>query len=129
MFDQPLNIEEELPEIPPEYQDIFRQTLEAELAETDNSRTDMEILTYLRRRRDDFKNGGFIRPDGRPGLVTLNPEAVYEQAMPEIVKDTLSETGNPAERRRTLIKVGLLAGVALVFLFFIFRGQGQEDGG
>jgi hypothetical protein len=129
MFDQTLNIEEELAEIPSEYQDIFRQTLEQELSESEQNQTDTEALTYLRRRRDDFKNGSFIRPDGRPGLVTLNPEAVYEQAMPEIVKDTLGGTGNPAERRRTLIKVGLLVGVALVFLFFVFRGRSQEGDG
>ena len=69
MFDNDLelDIEQELSEIPPEYQDAFRQAIERELAETEQNRTDTDILTYLRSRRDDFQRGGFIRPDGRPG--------------------------------------------------------------
>lgn len=126
-FDLELNIDQELSEIPPEYQDAFRQALERELTETEQNRTDTDILTYLRSRRDDFKRGGFIRPDGRPGMVTLNPETMYEQALPELAQNSLGEPDNRAERRRTLIKIGVFAGVALVFLFFVFRGRAQRE--
>ena len=86
MFDYntDINLEQELSEIPPEYQDIFRQTIEQELADTEQNQTDTDILACLRQRRDDFKRGGFIRPDGRPGVVALNPETMYEQALPEL---------------------------------------------
>ena len=88
-FDLELNIDQELSEIPPEYQDAFRQALERELTESEQNRTDTDILHYLRGRRDDFKRGGFIRPDGRPGMVTLNPETMYEQALPELAQSCL----------------------------------------
>lgn len=127
-YDLELNIEQELSEIPPEYQDAFRQAIERELAETEQNRTDTDILNYLRQRRDDFKRGGFIRPDGRPGMVALNPETMYEQALPELAQSSLGELDNTAERRRTLIKIGIFVGVALVFLFFIFRGRAQREG-
>lgn len=126
-FDLELNIDQELSEIPPEYQDAFRQALERELTDTEQNRTDTDILHYLRGRRDDFKRGGFIRPDGRPGMVTLNPETMYEQALPELAQSSLGEPDNTAERRRTLIKIGVFVGVALVFLFFVFRGRAQRE--
>ena len=127
-YDLELNIEQELSEIPPEYQDAFRQAIERELADTEQNRTDTDILNYLRQRRDDFKRGGFIRPDGRPGLVALNPDTMYEQALPELAQSSLGEPDNTAERRRTLIKIGIFVGVALVFLFFVFRGRAQREG-
>ena len=127
-YDLELNIEQELSEIPPEYQDAFRQAIERELADTEQNRTDTDILAYLRQRRDDFKRGGFIRPDGRPGLVTLSPEAMYEQALPQLAQNSLGEPDNTAERRRTLIKIGIFAGAALLFLFFVFRGRAQREG-
>ncbi|HFQ94098.1 MAG TPA: hypothetical protein ENK32_08820, partial [Anaerolineae bacterium] len=127
-YDLELNIEQELSEIPPEYQDAFRQAIERELADPEQNRTDTDILAYLRQRRDDFKRGGFIRPDGRPGLVTLSPEAMYEQALPQLAQNSLGEPDNTAERRRTLIKIGIFAGAALLFLFFVFRGRAQREG-
>ena len=130
MFDTDLelNIEQELSEIPPEYQDVFRQAIERELAETEQNRTDTDILTYLRSRRDDFKRGGFIRPDGRPGMVTLNPETMYEQALPQLAQSSLGEPDNTAERRRTLVKLMVFVGVALLLLIFAFRGRAQRGG-
>jgi len=127
-YDLELNIEQELSEIPPEYQDAFRQAIERELADTEQNRTDTDILNYLRQRRDDFKRGGFIRPDGRPGMVALNPDTMYEQALPELAQSSLGEPDNTAERRRTLKKIGVFVGVALVFLFFVFRGRAQREG-
>ena len=130
MFDTDLelDIEQELSEIPPEYQDAFRQAIARELAETEQNRTDTDILTYLRSRRDDFQRGGFIRPDGRPGLVALNPETMYEQALPQLAQSSLGEPDNTAERRRTLIKIGVFVGVALLLLVFALRGRAQRAG-
>lgn len=125
-YDLELNIEQELTEIPPEYQDAFRQAIERELAETEQNRTDTDILTYLRQRRQEFRLGGFIRPDGRPGLTILNPQTMYEQALPQLVQSSLGEADNTAERRRTLIKIGVFVAVALLFLFFVFRGRAQQ---
>jgi hypothetical protein len=127
-YDPELNIEQELSEIPPEYQDVFRQTIEQELADTEQNRTDTDILNYLRQRRDDFKRGGFIRPDGRPGMVALNPETMYGQGLSALAQSSLDEPDDTAERRRTLIKMGVFAGVALLFLFFVFRGRAQREG-
>ncbi|MFZ1399157.1 MAG: hypothetical protein WAS33_19780, partial [Candidatus Promineifilaceae bacterium] len=120
------NIEQELSEIPPEYQEVFRQALTRELAEAEQNRTDTDILNYLRSRRDDFKSGGFIRPDGRPGLMTLTPEMVYEQALPQLAQSSLGEPDNTAERRRTLMKLLGLAGVALLLLIFALRSRAQR---
>ena len=130
MFDTDLELDiaQELSEIPPEYQDAFRQAIERELAETEQNRTDTDILTYLRSRRDDFQRGGFIRPDGRPGLVALNPETMYEQALPQLAQSSLGEPDNTAERRRTLIKIGVFVGVALLLLVFALRGRAQRAG-
>ncbi|MFZ1398905.1 MAG: hypothetical protein WAS33_18515 [Candidatus Promineifilaceae bacterium] len=128
MFDTDLqlDIKQELSEIPPEYQDVFRQAIGRELAETEQNRTDTDILTYLRSRRDDFKQGSFIRPDGRPGMVTLNPETMYEQALPQLAQSSLDEPDNTAERRRTLMKLLVLAGVAVLLLIVALRGRAQR---
>lgn len=128
MFDTDLqlNISQELPEIPPEYQDVFRQAIVRELAEADQNRTDTDILAYLRSRRNDFKQGSFIRPDGRPGMVTLNPETMYEQALPQLAQSSLGEADHTAERRRTLMKFLVLAGVAVLLLIFALRGRAQR---
>jgi hypothetical protein len=122
-----LNLEEELSEIPPEYQDAFRQAIERELADAEQNQSDTAILNYLRQRRNDFKRGGFIRPDGRPSIMALNPETMYEQALPELVRSSLGEEDNTTERRRTLIKIGVFVGVALIFLFFALRGRAQRE--
>ncbi|MBK8989852.1 MAG: hypothetical protein IPM39_27955 [Chloroflexi bacterium] len=126
-FDLELNIDQELSEIPPEFQDAFRQAMAREMADTEQNRTDTDILHYLRQRRDDFKRGGFIRPDGRPGMVTLNPETMYEQALPQLAQSSLGEPDNTAERRRTLVKIAVFVGVALLFVFFVFRGRTQRE--
>ncbi len=126
-FDTKINLEEELSEISPEFQDIFRQTIEQELADTEQNRTDTDILNYLRQRRDDFKRGSFIRPDGRPGMVVLDPETMYEQALPELARSSQGEQDSTTERRRTLIKIGIFVGVVLVFFFFVFRGRAQRE--
>jgi len=125
-YDTSLNLEQELSEIPTEYQDAFRQAVERELVDTEQNRTDNDILLYLRSRRDDFKRGGFIRPDGRPGMVTLSPDALYEQALPELAQSSLGEPDDTAERRRTLIKVAVFAVVVLLFLFVALRGRAQR---
>ena len=120
------DIKQELSEIPPEYQDIFREAIGRELAEMEQNRTDTDILTYLRRRREDFKQGSFIRPDGRPGMVALSPEMLYEQALPQMVQNSLDEPDNTAERRRTLIKLGVFAGLAVLLLIVALRGRAQR---
>lgn len=126
-FDLTLNIDQELSEMPPEYQDAFRQAMARELADTEQNRTDTDILHYLRGRRDDFKRGGFIRPDGRPGMVTLTPEAMYEQALPQLAQNSLGEPDNTAERRRTLVKIAIFGAVTLLFVFLVFRGRAQRQ--
>lgn len=125
--DLPLDIAQELSEIPSEYQDIFRQALAQELAEAEQNRTDMDILTYLRSRREDFRQGSFIRPDGRPGIVSLDPEALYEQALTELVQSSLGEEDDHAERRQTMWKLLLLGGILLLLLFFAFRSRAQRE--
>lgn len=122
------DLEQELSEIPSEYQDLFRQTIEQELADTEQNHTDSDILSYLRQRRDDFKRGGFIRPDGRPGMVTLNPETMYEKALPELARSSLGEADDRDEKRRMLIKIGLLVVVMAAFLIVVIRGRAQRDG-
>ena len=121
------DLEEELSEIPAEYQDAFRQAIEQELTDTEQNHTDSDILTYLRQRRDDFKRGGFIRPDGRPGMMTLNPETMYEKALPELTQSSLGEPDDRDEKRRTLIKIGLFAIVIIAFLIVVFRGRAQRE--
>jgi hypothetical protein len=97
------------------------------LADSEQNRTDADILHYLRQRRNDFKQGGFIRPDGRPGLVALNPETMYEQALPQLAQSSLGDEDDSAERRRTIIKIAIFAAAVLLFLFFIFRGRAQRE--
>jgi len=121
------DIDQELAAIPPEYQEVFRQTIARELAETEQNRTDTDILAYLRQRRDHFRNGGFIRPDGRPGLVALGPEALYEQALPQLARDSLGEAASATERRQTVIKMVLFAGAVLLFLVLALRGRAQRE--
>lgn len=125
-FDFKLNIEQELSEIPTEYQEAFRQAIERELADSEQNRTDTDILNYLRQRRDDFKRGSFIRPDGRPGMVALNPDTIYEQALPELAQSSLGEPDNTGDRRRTIIKMAVFTAVLLLFLFIAFHGRAQR---
>jgi hypothetical protein len=59
-------------------------------------------------------------------MVTLNPETMYEQALPELAQSSLGEPDNRAERRRMLMKIGIFVGVIVVFLFFVLRGRSQR---
>ena len=120
------NLAQELAGIPPEYQDAFRQALARELVDTEQQRTDGDILAYLRRRRDDFERGGFIRPDGRPGLVTLDPETMYEQALPELAQSSLGGDVEQLARRRTWLKLGGFLLLLLLFLGLALRGRAQR---
>jgi hypothetical protein len=122
-----LDIDQELSEIPNEYQDAFRQALEQELAEMEQNRTDTDILRYLRQRRSDFQRGSFIRPDGRSATVTISPEA-YEQALPALARQGAGDSDEAAERRQTMIKIGVFALAALLLLFLVFRGRIQREG-
>jgi len=126
--DLDLDIDQELSEIPTEYQDAFRQALEQELDEMEQNRTDIDILRYLRQRRDDFKRGSFIRPDGRSATVTLSADA-YEQALPALARQGGGDSDEAAERRQTMIKIGVLVLAILLLLFLAFRGRMQRDGG
>ena len=102
---------------------IFREALAGELAENEELRTDHELLFYLRSRREDFQRGGFIRPDGRPGMLDLSPEAIYEQALPELMRDLRGDDGRPDERRRLFLKLGLFTVALLLFLFVVIRAR------
>lgn len=121
----PPTLQQQLAEIPVEYQDVFRQALTRELAELEQNRTDMDILNYLRQRQEDFKRGSFIRPDGRPGVIALSPEAMYEQALPQLAQNSLGLGDNAAERRRTIVKLVLFAGLVIFFIAMVMRGRSQ----
>lgn len=122
-----LDVEKELSQIPPEYQDVFRQALEGELAELREDATDTDILHYLRRRRDDFRRGGFIRPDGRPGVVIADPELLYEQGLMATMLGQ-NDGEELRERRRTRLKLAGFALLAVLFVVFILRGRSQRAG-
>ncbi|NLF65408.1 MAG: hypothetical protein GX579_12500, partial [Chloroflexi bacterium] len=118
-----LDVQRELSQIPPEYQDIFRQALDRELAELPaEEQSDTDVLRYLRRRRDDFRRGAFIRPDGRPGIVMADPELLYEQG---VIGLALGQEDEEAarERRVTRLKVAGFLLVAALFLAFALRGR------
>lgn len=117
-----LDVQQELSQIPPEYQDIFRQALEQELVEMGQDQTDTDVLHYLRRRQDDFRRGGFIRPDGRPGLVVADLETLYEQGVMGMV---LGQDDEEAawEKRRAWLKIGGILVLAVLFLVFALRGR------
>jgi len=122
-----IDLEKELSAIPAAYQDVFRQAMGQELVDADKNRTDGDILAYLRQRRESFKSGSFIRPDGRPGMVTMSAEAMYEQALPQLAQGSMDEPDETAERRQLFIKVGLFALLITVGFFFLFRGRSQEQ--
>ncbi len=125
-----LDVQHELSQIPPEYQDIFRQALEGELEELaagPEEHTDTEILQYLRRRRDDFRRGAFIRPDGRPGIVVADPEMLYEQGVIGLALGQEDEE-TAGERRRTRYKLGAFLVLVVFFLTFAVRGRAGRAG-
>jgi hypothetical protein len=129
MLDEQLNLTEELRAIPPDYQEMFRQTLEREMAETGCNETDGDILIYLRRRRDDFQRGGFIRPDGRPGVIAMAAADLYERALPQLAQGGLGQDDSLSGRRGALLKGGGLALLALLFLLLALRGRAAQEGG
>ena len=118
-------IDQELSKIPAAYQDTFRRTIERDLAETEQNQSDTDLLAYLRKQRDNFKQGGFIRPDGRFGAMTLDAEARYEQALPEMVQSSLGEEDNSSDRRRLLATAGAIVAVFLIILFLAI-GKGDQ---
>ena len=118
-----IDLEKELSTIPAAYQDAFRQAMEQELVDAEQNRTDGDILTYLRQRREAFKTGGFIRPDGRPGMMTLSAEAMYEQALPQLAQASMDEPDKTAERRQLFIKIGIFVLLVLAALIFLFRSR------
>jgi hypothetical protein len=121
------NLEQELSRIPPEYEEMFRDTIQRELAELTQNRTDTDILDYLRQRQEDFRCGGFIRPDGRTGVMTVKPEEKYGAALAQLAQASLGDGDDVAERRRTLIKVGVLLAVLLVVFLLAWRGRAQRE--
>lgn len=121
------NLAQELSRIPPEYEEMFRETIQRELAELTQNRTDTDILDYLRQRQEDFRCGSFIRPDGRTGVMTVKPEEKYGQALAQLAQASLGEGDDLAERRRTLIKVGVLLAVLLVVFLLAWRGRAQRE--
>lgn len=126
--DLELDIDQVLSEIPPEYQEIFRQTIKQEIVDSEKNRTDTDTLLYLRQRKNQFKRGGFIRPDGRPGMVSLDPEKIYQQGLPQMDRSRRGKQGMIAGRQKSLLKIGLFVGVAFLFLILIFRGRAQREG-
>ncbi|MCB9444059.1 MAG: hypothetical protein H6669_07465 [Ardenticatenaceae bacterium] len=121
------SLQEELARIPPEYQDVFRATIEGELRQAAISE-DQEVLRFLRGRLTDFQRGAFIRPDGRTGMMTLGPDGKYAQALDAMAKG-YEGTGEDAEkeRRATMLKIGGIVVVAVLFLLFAFRGRGSDE--
>ncbi|NLF65309.1 MAG: hypothetical protein GX579_12000 [Chloroflexi bacterium] len=118
-----LDVQRELSQIPPEYQEIFRQALDRELAELPaEEQSDTDVLRYLRRRRDDFRRGAFIRPDGRPGIVMADPEMLYKQGVIGLALGRGDEEA-ARERRVTRLKVAGFLLVAALFLAFALRGR------
>ena len=124
-LDPHINLEQALSEIPAEYQDIFRRAINEELAEAGQNKTDTEILSYLRERRQDIQRGSFIRPDGEPGMLTLPPEMIYEKALPALARESKSAEGDQA-RRQLLLKLGLLAIGLLLLGLFVARGRSPQ---
>jgi hypothetical protein len=131
MFDyDDLDVQQELTRIPPEYQDVFRRALERELAdraagmagELPPEQMDTDALHYLRQRRDDFRRGAYIRPDGRPDIVTADPESLYAQGL--FGPGHSAEEEEAARERRLLrIKVAAFLLLTALFLFFALRGR------
>ena len=126
-LDPDLTLEQQLSQIPPEFQEAFRQAMEQELADSEQNRTDTDILHYLRERRSHFQRGGFIRPDGRPGMVTMSSEEIYERAMPELMRNALGQNEDSAERRQTIFKLIGFAALAIIFILFALRGRAQRN--
>lgn len=105
----------ELAQIPPEYQELFREALQRELAEAGQTQTDSDILAYLRQRRDEFKRGDYIRPDGQPGTVALDPDHLYSTALPQLAQELAGGEDAAQEKRKLLLKGGVFAFLVILF--------------
>ena len=117
------DLQQELSQIPAEYQDIFRQAVGEELDELGPEQDDTDVLHYLRQRREEMRRGGYVRPDGQPGIVAVDPETLYERGL------LLDRPENASgKRRRTLLKVAGLCLLGVLALFFVFRGRAGRAG-
>ena len=120
------NLEQALTTIPTEYQELFRAAIENELADAGID-GDQETLTYMRQRLADFEAGTFIRPDGKTGSVTLDPDSTYEVALEQMSVELGEETEEDIkERRNTIIKVIVFVVVAIV-LVFVMKPRNDAD--
>lgn len=112
-------------QIVPSYETLFKQVMEEELRATGSDGTDLDILTYLRKRREEFARRGFyLRPDGTIAAAPTNPDEKYGGGR----LDTLlpPEEGNN-ERRNNLLKAAALVVVCLVGLFFWQRSKNASQ--
>lgn len=114
-------LETELAQIPAAYQKLFRETIEREIVEQGRDRTDSDKLAYLRKRQKDMKNGAYVTPDGEPGLVDVDPDTIYKNNLGGAT--TYVDDAEQQERRQMVIKLGVVALVALLALLLWFRGR------
>ena len=122
-----VDIQQAVTEIPVEYQEMFRATIEQKMREKGDLHDDTAILNYLRGWRDDFKRGSFVRPDGRIGYVALDSDAIYENGMPLLVQQLAGKGVNSAEKRRTRLKIAAF-GLATLLLFLVaLRGRAARS--
>lgn len=123
-----INVERELANIPPEFQEVFRNAVSEEMSLAGLT-TDPEKLAFLRQKEDEIRGGAFIRPDGRAGLVTLSPDEKYDDlALNQMTQDFEANTEEKEkERRGNILKVVGLVVIALLFVAFAFSGQGADE--
>jgi hypothetical protein len=114
-------LRDELAQIPSEYQEIFRATIETEVRQAALA-DDQEVLRYLRRRQEEFRRGAFIRPDGRTGVITMGPDGKYEQTIEAMTRGGDSEAA-AGERRLTLLKAAGFVLLCVVLILFAFSGR------
>ena len=116
-----------LANIPVEFQEIFRQTLEQEMADSGNDLTDKDRLAYLRNRREACLHGQYVDPNGRMGQLPLSRQELHAQGV------TRPQTGPSAdkqahEKRLLGLKLAGLALAAVVFFLLVSRGRdGHEE--
>lgn len=90
--------QELLAHISVQYQEVFRKAIFDELREAGQDQTDSDMLHYLRQRLEEFRRGEYIRPDGKPGIIALGIEEMYERALPRIAAESSGQKGK--KRRR-----------------------------
>lgn len=123
-----INVERELANIPPEYQEVFRNAINEEMSLAGVT-TDQEKLAFLRQKEEEIRGGAFIRPDGRAGLVTLSPDDKYDDlTLNQMTQDfEANAEEKEKERRGNILKIAGLVIVALLFVAFAFSGRGDEE--